>query len=104
MDRRAFLSARKNRLSNFAIPFSLQQVRTVNSGINPYTGAWGTAEVAHLLKRTMFGSKKSDIDYFKSKTMSQAVDELLTLPSSTPSPPVKNYDNTGIAGSDPDTS
>src|SRR2546421_5710996 len=104
MDRRAFLTARKNRLSSTAIHFSVQQVRGIQSGINQYTGAWGKAEVAHLLKRTMFGSKKSDIDYFKSKTMIQTVDELLAVPSSVPAPPVKNYDNTGIVAGDPDTS
>src|ERR1700730_2684885 len=103
MDRRAFLSARKNRLSSVAVPFSIQQIRGINSGINQYSGTWGKMEVAHLLKRTMFGSKKSDIDYFKGKTMVQAVDELLTVPSAAPAPPVKNYDNTNIAASDPET-
>ena len=60
------------------------------SGLNPYTGNWTTNEVMHLLKRTMFGAKKSDIDYFLGKTMDQAVDELLNS-ITVPSPPVRDY-------------
>ena len=101
MDRRTFLSAKKKRTPT-AINFSNLHVFGVNGGINQYTGPWGTEQVTHLLKRTMFGSRKSDIDYFKAKSMSQAVDELLTTPSTAPSPPIKNYDNTGIDASDPD--
>ncbi|MDQ6890873.1 MAG: DUF1800 domain-containing protein, partial [Bacteroidota bacterium] len=40
-------------------------------------------------------------DYFKTKTLSQAVNELLTVPSLQPAPPVKNYANSVTAG-DPD--
>jgi len=39
----------------------------------------------------MFGAKKADIDYFKTKTVSQAVDELLNPTAPQPSPPVKEY-------------
>ena len=39
----------------------------------------------------MFGAKKADIDYFKSKSMSQAVDELLTPTAPLPSPPINDY-------------
>jgi uncharacterized protein (DUF1800 family) len=39
----------------------------------------------------MFGAKKADIDYFKAKTMSQAVDELLNPTAPLPSPPVNDY-------------
>ena len=101
MDRRTFLSPRKKQ-TPAAINFSNQHILGVTGGINEYTGPWGTEQVTHLLKRTMFGSRKSDIDYFKSKSMLQAVDELLTTPTTAPSPPVKNYDNTGIVAGDPD--
>lgn len=101
MDRRAFLTAK--RLSPQPAPdVSSFGVRGIQSGLNPYAGAWGTREVAHLLKRTMFGAKKSDIDYFKARTVGQAVDELLTVPANQPAPPVKNYDNTNISPADPD--
>jgi uncharacterized protein (DUF1800 family) len=102
MDRRAFLTARKQRVSTAAIPSSPPQLRDIQSGLNPYTGTWSTPQVVHLLKRTMFGAKKADVDYFKTRTVSQAVNELLTVPAAAPAPPVKNYDNTGIASTDPD--
>ena len=34
------------------------------AGLAPYNGNWTVNEVTHLLKRTMFGAKKSDVDYF----------------------------------------
>lgn len=39
----------------------------------------------------MFGAKKSDVDYFKTRTVSQAVDELLNPTAPQPSPPIKEY-------------
>jgi len=60
------------------------------SGLNPYTGNWTVNEVTHLLKRTMFGAKKSDVDYFAGKTMDEAVNELLNN-ITVPSPPVRDY-------------
>lgn len=88
MDRKEFLTARRRKPARQAA--AEQNFRT-NSGINPYTGAWSEQEVIHLLKRTMFGAKKADVDYFKSMTMSQAVDELLNPTAPNPNPPVKEY-------------
>ena len=99
MDRRAFLTAGKKKN---VLQSSAKSGRNITSGLNPYTGAWTQNEVVHLLKRTMFGAKKTDVDYFLSRTMSQAVDELLTPTAPLPGPPLKNYDNTEIAGGDPD--
>ncbi|HEY0677428.1 MAG TPA: DUF1800 domain-containing protein [Chitinophagaceae bacterium] len=100
MDRRDFLTAWKPGAS--VVTAFPPQLRDIQSGLNPYSGPWGTREVAHLLKRTMFGAKKTDIDYFKGLTPAQAVDELLTVPATPPAPPVKNYDNTNISPSDPE--
>lgn len=66
--------------------------RSVSSTLTPYAGTWSRKEAVHLLKRTMFGAKKSDVDHLLTLTMSQAVDELLT-PQTAPSPPVNNYNN-----------
>lgn len=66
MDRREFFKSR-----------SRKQTFRVTSGLAPYAGPWTTNEVAHLLKRTMFGAKKTDIDYFLGRTPAAAVDELL---------------------------
>ena len=102
MDRRSFLSAGKPKPAEASIPFSPPQLRGIQSGLTPYAGTWGARQVAHLLKRTMFGAKKTDIDYFLSRTPGQAVDELLTVPATPPAPPVKNYDNSTIDPGDPD--
>lgn len=64
--------------------------KLVFAGLNPYSGAWTVNEVSHLLKRTMFGAKKADIDYFLSRTPDEAVDELLNT-SFTPAPPLRDY-------------
>jgi uncharacterized protein (DUF1800 family) len=58
--------------------------------------------VTHLLKRTMFGAKPEDIAFFLGMDMGQAVDLLLTIPTTQPSPPVKNYPNTNLPVTDPD--
>lgn len=59
--------------------------------ITPYTGTFGKPELLHLLRRTLFGVKKSDLAYFANRTLSSVVTELLTVPATAPSPPVKNY-------------
>lgn len=86
MDRRDFLTARRQQKQ----PEPVKLFRT-NSGITTYTGQWTEQEIVHLLKRTMFGAKKSDVNYFKTRSMSQAVDELLTPTAPQPAPPVKEY-------------
>lgn len=92
MDRRDFLTAGKSKKKEPVLQqaAAFSPTRTL-SGINPYTGAWSTDEVIHLLKRTMFGAKKADVDYFLTRTMSQAVDELLNPAAPNPAPPVKEY-------------
>ncbi|MFA6259945.1 MAG: DUF1800 domain-containing protein [Bacteroidia bacterium] len=74
--------------SNKKLPRHLSKTST---GITPYAGTFGTAEVFHLLRRTLTGVSKSDIEFFKTKTMSDAVDYLLTLPANPPPPPVNTY-------------
>lgn len=85
MDRRDFLTARRRHK-----PAQQTAFRTT-SGIGPYTGQWTEQEIIHLLKRTMFGARKTDVDYFKTKTLNQAVDELLNPTAPDPAPPVKEY-------------
>ena len=93
MDRRDFLTAGKTKKKAPAKSKTAQIVSPArtSSGINPYTGPWGSNEVIHLLKRAMFGAKKADVDYFTSRTMNQTVDELLNPTAPDPLPPVKEY-------------
>lgn len=94
MDRREFLTARKKPQQVLkAKQFSGARTAT---GLTPYSGSWTENEVIHLLKRTMFGAKFSDVSYFTGKTMSEAVDELLNPTAPLPAPPVKEYD--GVTG------
>lgn len=102
MDRRDFLTLNKN--TGHSAPVSADNIRGIQSGLTPYSGAWTNNEIAHLLKRTMFGAAKPDIDYFRGLTMSQAVDELLNTVGPLPTPPLKNYDNSDIPATDPDYS
>jgi uncharacterized protein (DUF1800 family) len=69
------------------------------AGIAPYTGTWDTPQVVHLLKRTLFGATVQDIAYFKTLTLSQAVDTLLQPTAPPATTPINNYgaDPTGVA-------
>lgn len=100
MDRREFFTLKRKTTPSSPAPFG--GLRQITTGLTPYTGPWTTSEVAHLLKRTMFGAKKADIDFFRGMSMSQAVDTLLNVPATLPAPPVKNYDNSDIPAADPD--
>jgi uncharacterized protein (DUF1800 family) len=67
-----------------------ERVGSITSGLTAYAGAWTERHVIHLLKRTGFGNKKTDIETFAAMTMSAAVDAITTinanpaLPSHTP--------------------
>ncbi|HJV18860.1 MAG TPA: DUF1800 domain-containing protein [Sediminibacterium sp.] len=80
---------------------NLQPAPPSPSGLTVYSGNWTEQELAHLLKRTMFGVNNADLLYFKNKTLSETVDELLNPVSPIPDPPVKEY-TTGNAAV-PDT-
>ena len=68
-------------------------------GLNTYQGPWLPQQVKHLLNRTLFGAKMADIQYFGAKTVVQAVDELLNVPSTLPTPPLNDYTTTnGVNG------
>lgn len=80
MDRRGFIQSMRNKKSGVRI----------TSGLSPYSGSWTVNEVTHLLRRTGFGARKADVDYFLTRSMSDAVDELLTVNAAL-QPPVRDY-------------
>lgn len=94
MDRRDFLAAAVKKRKEH--DKQAQQYRTL-SGINPYAGPWTEEEIIHLLKRTMFGAKKADVSYFKTRTLDQTVDELLNPVAPQPQPPIKEYTTSTVA-------
>ncbi len=67
----------------------------LTEGLQEYTGSWDTPQVVHLLKRTLFGAKPQDIAYFKTKTMAQAVNEILQPAAAPSTVPLNNYSVNG---------
>ena len=98
MNRREFLAPNPKKQP---IPISLYKGARIMSGIQPYTGLWTNTEILHLLRRTMFGAKKNDVDFFAAMTMNNAVDYLLNIPTTQPAPPLKTY-SSSITPGDPD--
>lgn len=68
--------------------------RRTNTGILAYKGTFGSAELMHLLRRSLFGVKVGDLKMFQGKTLGQVVDALLNVPSALPNPPINNYGKT----------
>ena len=69
------------------------------STLNPYNGSFGTAQLSHLLRRTLFGVTQADLNHFAGMTLDQVLAELLT-PSVTPSPPLNAYNNGNFTDAD----
>lgn len=88
MDRRAFFTVTKSKASETKSKHSPD--RMLGTGLAPYTGSWTRNEVAHLLKRTMFGATKSDIDYFLGRNLHDTINELLGNIMSV-DPPLRDY-------------
>jgi uncharacterized protein (DUF1800 family) len=65
--------------------------------LSPYAGPWNKTVVRHLLRRTLFGAKRSDISFFQSLGLARSISQLLddTLPL--PLPPVKEYNSSSAA-------
>ncbi len=64
----------------------------VTSGISAYSGNFGKQEAKHLLNRALFGGKQSEIDFFATKTLNEAVTALLDENEPSCVPPVTNSD------------
>lgn len=67
------------------------------SGLNPYTGPWTKTQAQHLLRRTLFGVKKTDIDGALAAGMNASVNSLLNASlDPLPSPPLNIYSTTAL--------
>jgi uncharacterized protein (DUF1800 family) len=65
-------------------------------GLEPYSGPWTYAEAAHLARRTLFGSRKSDVLAILGMWADHAVDVLLqSPPAPVPAEPII-YAGTGM--------
>lgn len=70
-----------------------ERVNPVTSGLAPYTGAWTTTEALHLVKRTGFGFKKSQVDALTNLSFTNAVNAVLNVNMAAPAPPINYYEN-----------
>ena len=70
------------------------RVGNVTSGLAAYTGTWGEREAIHLLRRTGFGFKKSQVDTLVAAGSANAAANLvLTVNPTAPAPPTVWYTN-----------
>ncbi len=60
-------------------------------GIKSYQGPFNKLELLHLLRRTMFGPSKSDLDFFEGKTLMEVLDLLIPSTPALPAPPLRTY-------------
>lgn len=74
-------------LRQFQLPPSLSQ----------YSGTWDLTAVRHLLKRTKFGVKRSEIDFFFGLDLTSSLDLLLNDIEPFPQPPIKEYNPSAAA-------
>lgn len=72
------------------------------TGLNPYTGPFTQTELQHLLKRTLFGASKADLDFFAGRTLPDVLSQLLNPAAVIPPPPIKEY-TTSTTATNPDT-
>ena len=74
-----------SRYANTQLP--AQRAGATASTLAPYAGAWGTAPAAHLLRRTLFGPTRAEINAAAASSLSAVLDGLLTAPPA-PAPPL----------------
>ncbi|MEM6769351.1 MAG: DUF1800 family protein [Bacteroidota bacterium] len=69
---------------------SIQPSALVTSGLAPYTGPWGQAQAAHLLRRTLFGPKRDELNGAVAAGLADTLNQLLAAPT-IPAPPVNHF-------------
>jgi len=73
-----------SRYANKALPTGLARA---TSTLTPYTGPWGYAQAAHLLRRSLFGPIRSEILTAAGSNLTAVLDGLLVAPTA-PAPPL----------------
>ncbi len=77
------------------------QLNKTTKGLTAYSGSFNETEIIHLCRRTLFGVKKTDIDFFKTKSLSDAVDFILNVNPNEPTFPLNHYGtNTNLPDSE----
>ncbi|WP_310393064.1 DUF1800 domain-containing protein [Hymenobacter sp.] len=78
-----------SRFANKTLPTGLART---TSTLAPYTGPWGYAQAAHLLRRATFGPTRAEINAAAGRTLGGVLTSLLTV-SAAPTPPVNGFTN-----------
>lgn len=73
-----------SRYANKALPTGLARA---TSTLTSYTGPWGYAQAAHLLRRSLFGPSRSEILTAAGSNLTAVLDGLLVVPTA-PAPPL----------------
>jgi uncharacterized protein (DUF1800 family) len=74
--------------------------KILNTGLAEYSGEWNKDTVLHLLRRTLFGVKKKELDEFSALSMQEAVSKVL-VQSVFPAVPVNDYNSAEDGIADP---
>ncbi|MEM9917569.1 MAG: DUF1800 domain-containing protein [Bacteroidota bacterium] len=90
MDRRATLSTLLGRKKKQTAQKKTTAAMTLGSGLSPYSGAWGYAQAAHLLRRSTFGATNAQIKQAVADGMAATISKLFS-DQPMPDPPVNYY-------------
>ena len=71
-------------------------VPTFDYSLKPYKGKWDQDTIVHFLKRTMFGAKPADIEYFKTRGLKKTIKEILQDAPQLPTTPINNYSDVNL--------
>lgn len=74
--------------------------KTLTTGLDEYSGEWNKGSALHLLRRTLFGVKKTELDEFSTLSMAEGVSKIL-VESGFPAAPVNDYNSAGDGIEDP---
>ncbi len=74
--------------TNAAANQVLPKRAAISAGLESYTGAWGADQASHLLRRALFGFKKTDLTNALNQNIGNCVDALLTFTDVPPTPPL----------------
>ena len=74
-----------SRYANTQLPTGLART---TSTLTPYTGTWGYAQAAHLLRRCLFGPTRTEIMTAAGSNLTAVLNGLLAAPATPPDPPV----------------
>ena len=83
-----------SRYANKALPTGLSRA---TSTLTPYTGTWGYAQAAHLLRRSLFGPSRPEILAAAGASLTTVLDALLAAPAAPTGPLNVSTTDTSVA-------